>query len=288
MLSKLKHRQECFINFNLFLWYNFFIIKKFNYKKMKYKILTDNKIEKNDEYKKSLIEILTKQNWILSDDHFDFLFIIGGDGSFLSFINNYLDYKINVVFINSGKLGFYSYVDNPNKLRIDEILDSNNFINIDVLNISHNGVVYKCINDFSFYSNYTTSINISINNTLLEKINGNGVLICTPLGSTARNKSLNGPIILPSTNVISICEIEAINNRYYSSLNSAIVLNNTYSIKLETTSYNKWWLLFDGKQYEYDENNSTINVSVCKSKCNVLLKIGDSDWIRKLNYAFIK
>ncbi len=253
---------------------------------MKYSILTNEKNKINQTYKQELIKKLVNHQYV--QKNFEYLFIIGGDGSFLSYINDYIDKKIKVIFINSGKLGFYSYIDKPSKILENEIFDEKNFINLDVLNVKYKNKKYKCINDFSYHSNYTATIKTYFNGHNLQTFNGNGILIATPLGSTARNKSLRGPILLPNTNVLSMIEVEPINNKYYSSLNSPIVFNNDTKIKIECLNYNKWWLLLDGRQYEFKDAKSEIYVEHSKSKCLVLIKINNFDWIRKLNYAFIK
>ncbi len=252
---------------------------------MKYTILTNKKNKINIEFSKKLREILKKHTYVKKN--FEYVFIIGGDGTFLSFAQELLEKDVKIIFINSGKLGFYSYINNPGKLLEEEVFSDKYYINIDVLNVKYNKRTYQCINDFSLYSNYTTYIKTFINNVNLQSFHGNGVLISTPFGSTARNKSLKGAIMLPNTELLSIMEIEPINNRFYSSLISPIIFKNNNKIRIESECFNKWWILLDGRQLEFNEKKTKIDVWHSKSKCKLLIKINDSDWIRKLNYAFI-
>ncbi len=252
---------------------------------MKYTILTNKKNKINIEFSKKLKVILKKHTYVKKG--FDYAFIIGGDGTFLSFAQNLLDKPVKVVFINSGKLGFYSYINDPKKLLEEEVFSDKYYINIDVLNVQYKKKIYQCINDFSLYSNYTAHIKTFINDVNLQSFHGNGVLVATPFGSTARNKSLKGAIMLPNTELLSIMEIEPINNRFYSSLNSPIIFKNNNKIKVESTCFKKWWMLLDGRQLEFSDEKAMIDIWHTKSKCQILIKINDSDWIRKLNYAFI-
>ncbi|MGL4952044.1 MAG: NAD(+)/NADH kinase [Mycoplasma sp.] len=252
---------------------------------MKYSIQTD--LHKNNN--KSIYESLKDKlsNWEEDNVNFEYLFIIGGDGSFLKSVNPLLmNPNIKVVLINSGNLGFYSYTESVDHFELDEVLNDQNYVNLDVLEVSYNGDKYFSINDFSYYSNYTSEIKTYINDVLLQSIHGNGMLVATPFGSTARNKSLGGAIIMPNSKSLSIIEIEAINNRTYKSLNSPVVVNNNSIIKFETSNYRDAFLLFDGRELKVSEDTSIIEIRNTISKLKVLIRTDDHNWINKLNYAF--
>ncbi|MGL4950951.1 MAG: hypothetical protein ACRC4M_03940, partial [Mycoplasma sp.] len=225
---------------------------------MKYCIKTDLTIEKNKLIHNELVSFLS--DWEQVEDGFKYLFIIGGDGSFLKHANQYLmKDDLKVILINSGNLGFYSYTSNVKDIKMEDILDESNYITLDLLETTYKGVQYFSINDFSYYSNFTSEIRTYINNELLQTIHGNGMLVATPFGSTARNKSLGGAIIMPNSNTNSIIEIEAINNRSYKSLNSPIVISNQSTIRFETSNYRDASLLFDGTELKINDSHSVID-----------------------------
>lgn len=254
---------------------------------MKYSIFT-NKQTNSIDFKSRLITILNDNKHINVETNPEYIFIIGGDGTFLSLASKYIKNDIKIVFINSGTLGFYSYIDKPEKLLFEEIFNNNLYTTLDYLQVEYNSKYYNCINDFSIQSNYATRIKEYINDALLQTINSNGILLSTPFGSTGRNKSLHGPILFPETNVLALSEIEAINNKYYASLGSPIVINNNAKIKFEVEQKYNSWLLFDGEQIEIKEKNYNIIVDSYKTKAQFLIKTNDKDYARKLNYAFIK
>lgn len=253
---------------------------------MKYFINSDFSQEKNKAYADQLIKLLPT-DWKRDEKAFDILFIIGGDGAFLKHAQEHvMNPNLKVVFINSGRLGFYSYLKDLNKFKVSEILDDKNYIHLDLIQIKYANNLKLAINDFSFYSNYTSQIDIYINDVLLQSIHGNGVLVTTPTGSTARNKSLGGAIILPNAKVFSLIEIEAINNRFYSSLGSPIVFNHSERIRIETTNYKTATVLYDGNEVPINEKQSVFEIGYLQSKAKFLIRIDDQSWVNKLNYAF--
>ncbi|MGL4947888.1 MAG: NAD(+)/NADH kinase [Mycoplasma sp.] len=252
---------------------------------MKYYIQTDLNLDKNKEIYNDLKDVLKGYEW--DENDFEYLFIIGGDGSFLRYVNKYLvNNEIKVILINSGNLGFYSYISKLEDFKIEDITDESNYVNLDVLEISYRDQIYHAVNDFSFYSNFTSVIDTYINDTLLQTIHGNGMLVATPFGSTARNKSLGGAIIMPNSNALTIIEIEAINNRTYKSLNSPIVISNKSKIQMNTKNYHGAFLLIDGNEIQVSEDTSSITINNITSKVKVLIKTDDCNWIKKLNYSF--
>lgn len=253
---------------------------------MKYDIAFDNTKDINTKYAAELTTMLP-QSWTRNEQSFDILFIIGGDGSFLKYIQNHLmNPDLKVVFINSGRLGFYSYLKDLKNFSIEEVLNPQNYVQLDLIEVNYQGNVRYALNDFSYYSNYTSEIGIFINDVLLQTIHGNGVLVTTPTGSTARNKSLGGAILMPNTNVFSLIEIEAINNRYYSSLGSPIVFHNSERIVLKTMNYKNAFILYDGHEITIDEPQSILEIKHAKSKTKFLIHMDNQNWVNKLNYAF--
>lgn len=252
---------------------------------MKYNIVcSDCQLEINQKYKSQLVNILIEHELVEKD--FEYLFVIGGDGSFLKYAKPYLDKDIRIILINSGHLGFYSYVKNMDEFKLQDIFNDNNYTTLDLLDILHDNKTYVAINDFAYYSNFTSQIDTYLNDVLLQTIHGNGVLVATPLGSTGRNKSLNGALLMPNSNALTIIEVEAINNRYYSSLGNPIVINNKEKIKLKTTNFGDSTLIIDGVPINIMEPSSLFEISYKASTAKVLIRIDLNNWTKKLHDAF--
>ncbi|MBU0764597.1 MAG: NAD kinase [Bacteroidetes bacterium] len=156
----------------------------------------------------------TKESGI--DNDIDFMFSIGGDGTFLETIPYVVKHKTPLVGINSGRLGFLA---NISKEGIAEALDA----------IFHGQYSFEeramvqletpcnlfgednyALNELTIFKKDTTAmitIHTYINNVYLNSYWGDGLIIATPTGSTAYSLSVGGPIVLPDSSNFIISPI---------------------------------------------------------------------------------
>ncbi len=138
----------------------------------------------------------------------DFLFSLGGDGTFLETVNLVRDSGIPVLGVNIGRLGFLSYISQEN---MDESLESVFSGNFDIeermlLKVDVPGVDLEdmdvALNDVRIYKNSGSliTIHVKINDEFLSAYWADGLLLSTPTGSTAYNLSVGGPIVVPESN----------------------------------------------------------------------------------------
>jgi len=138
----------------------------------------------------------------------DFLFSLGGDGTFLETVNLIRDSGIPVLGVNIGRLGFLSYISQEN---MDESLESVFSGNFDIeermlLQVQVPGVdlddMAVALNEVRIYktSGSLITIHVKINNEFLSAYWADGLLLSTPTGSTAYNLSVGGPIVVPESN----------------------------------------------------------------------------------------
>ncbi len=252
---------------------------------MKHKIIVD---KTNQEALNKSAEITKLLEHSKQSNDFEYIFIIGGDGWFLKNTAPYLDNpKARIIFINAGTLGFYSYKQDADNLNIEDLVNEDNYQSISLLRVCQGTACHYAINDFVISSPYAINLSVYINNELLQNLKANGILITTPLGSTARSKSLGGAILMPNLPVMSITEIEPIHNRHYSSLGSPLVISNKDKIKISASNYNQGCsLISDGQVINIEEKDITITVEHATSKAKLLIKTDTKNWIHKLNYAF--
>lgn len=251
---------------------------------MLFNIIFDQENIKARNKARQLLGLLT--NWKLNQEKFDYLFIIGGDGNFLKYSQPFLESNVKIIFINAGTLGFYSYITDMSDFDIQDIMNEDNYKNLDLIHIKSNDYEWKAINDFSVYSNYAINYDIYINDIFLQSVKGNGILVSTPMGSTARNKSLGGPIVLPELHALILTEIEPIHNRHYNSLFNPLVINNNNTIKIIASKYKQYHLIIDGRVIDANNEQEHISIKHIKSKAKFLIKSDSKNWINKINYAF--
>ncbi|MFH0758950.1 MAG: NAD kinase [Bacteroidota bacterium] len=135
----------------------------------------------------------------------DFLFSLGGDGTFLETVNLVKDSGIPVLGVNIGRLGFLSYISQEN---LEESLESVFSGRFDIeermlLEVETSGEVLKgphrALNEVRIYKNSGSliTIHVRVNDEFLSAYWADGLLLSTPTGSTAYNLSVGGPIVVP-------------------------------------------------------------------------------------------
>jgi len=137
----------------------------------------------------------------------DFLFSLGGDGTFLETVNLVRDSGIPVLGVNIGRLGFLSYISQENMAESLESVLSGNYdieermlLKVEVPGIHMEGLDVA-LNEVRIYksSGSLITIHVKVNNEFLSAYWADGLLLSTPTGSTAYNLSVGGPIVVPES-----------------------------------------------------------------------------------------
>ncbi len=167
-----------------------------------------------------LNEILTDKIDLAGIKHCQYLIVIGGDGTILSTVRQLNGFKIPIIGVNVGKLGFLARFS-----RDDLVCDFENMVRH-----CHNSVsdhkLLRCdlisdgkVKESSLVVNEVAvvagppfrmlDITISIGNEHLSNCSGDGMIISTPTGSTAYNLSAGGPILESNLDCIAITPLAA-------------------------------------------------------------------------------
>lgn len=146
--------------------------------------------------------------------NFDYVISIGGDGTFLQAVHSFKEKDPIFMGINMGHLGFLTQIPLKEKehffKQILNKLYNERFYNLLNIKSSVGDFHDECLNDVVIGRNGFARIielEIYIDESLLYKFSGDGVLISTPIGSTAYNLSLGGPIVHPKSKTIVITPI---------------------------------------------------------------------------------
>ncbi|MDD4109007.1 MAG: NAD kinase [Prolixibacteraceae bacterium] len=138
----------------------------------------------------------------------NFIFSVGGDGTFLHSVVNIRNFEIPVVGVNSGRLGFLADISKDHITNALENILNNKYSIIErsMLEVEFCG---KDKIDFNLTLNEvavlktdsSSMINIQAwcNDELLNNYWADGLIIATPTGSTAYSLSVGGPIITPES-----------------------------------------------------------------------------------------
>lgn len=220
---------------------------------------------------------------------------IGGDGSFLGALHTYDFADIPIVGINTGHLGFFAEI-NPDE--IDDFL--NKYINKDFSIDEKNPIEAvictrtNCINAMGMNEivikgdkSRTVHLDISVDDQLIQRFSGDGILVSTSTGSTAYNYSIGGSIVDPRLNVIQVAPLAPINTNAYRSFTSSVILPSYATIKVnpEYRFEDAIVIVTDGVEHRY---NSITEISLQLSELNVrMLKLKGSEFWSKVIEKFL-
>lgn len=267
-------------------------MKKIN----KVKLFINNNLKSRkaaEEIKKELIN----NKFQLVEEDFDLGIAVGGDGSFLRMVtNSNFNSECYYVGINAGTLGFAQDISLEEIKPFIKSLSKEN-INYDKIGIGEVEVIFKnkTVNKFNIVNEIvirneelnTLHANVFVDESLLEKYVGDGLLIATSFGSTAYNLSFGGSIVFNTFDTLQLTPIAPLNNKSYRNLINSVIIPSNKIITIEpNTNDNNLLITVDGKNTFLNEvekikiviNNKTINI----------IRKKDYDFIKKVNEKFIK
>ncbi len=140
--------------------------------------------------------------------HSDLVIVVGGDGSFLNAARAVVPYKIPMLGINRGRLGFLADIlPQDMEKDITEILSGHymeehrSLLQVHVKrdnNIIAEGIALNDIVLFSGNVARMIEFEVIINDQLMLRQRSDGLITATPTGSTAYALSGGGPILYPT------------------------------------------------------------------------------------------
>lgn len=178
-----------------------------------------------DEYNKKALEWKEKiKDWIsekyqdvlFTETNPDIVFVLGGDGTILNAVTKYIGQDVLIAGLNLGHVGFLaSCRKEENFLESLEKIFNGKYQVVEKMNMEASvfrkeEVVYatKVLNDLSIESILgVVSLDVYVEGFHLQKIRGSGLLVSTSTGSTARNMSSHGPIVMPNIKCMILTEM---------------------------------------------------------------------------------
>ena len=236
----------------------------------------------------SLEERLIGLGFIRDDNNPEYVFSLGGDGTMLDAVHKYMHIDdVKFIGINYGKLGFYTdFVKDD--LDIADIVNNQNYKTEEfrLLELDVNGNKHYALNEILVINpTRTQNIKILVDDVELETFRGTGLVLSTPSGSTAYNKSLGGAILAPSIDGYQLTEMASINNRLYKTLSSSLVLASKNVVKLEFWKNDGLQIQVDGEII--DDNYQNVQVKLANKTIKLITK-KDTLFLERVKKSFLE
>ena len=250
--------------------------------------------DKNEEIASLIKKEALNNGFVVDNENPDIVFSIGGDGTFLRAVHNYLNKldKILFVGINSGTLGFY-YDYNKDEISLlmkdikenKYVIKEHTLLKADVTYQKEKETIYG-LNEIRIENPFHTLIaDVLINNEQLETFRGNGLVVSSPLGSSAYNKSLGGALIDHDIDAMELTEIAAIENNSYRSLGSSFVISKDKTITFKGT-FNHIVIGYDHLNKQKEEQLENISISYSDKKARII-RSQKYSYINKIRKSFV-
>ena len=197
----------------------------------------------------------------------DLIICLGGDGTMLSAIRLLIRLRIPFCGINAGRLGFltdsfYTTIEAYMKALRQSPPRREKRIAIQATIVREGKKIksHLAINDIIFRNYNTfkmTELELKVQGESINQERGDGIIICTPTGSTAYSMSSGGPIISPDTNCICITPIAP---HYLSHRPLVLTAGATIAVSVGQRSRGAVQLSNDGREYSHLQAGDMVTV----------------------------
>lgn len=259
---------------------------------MKLAIFANQKCE-NIDLQSQLLDLSRENGFEIDENEPEVVVFVGGDGTFLRAVHQYIDRldKVKFIGVNCGSLGFFASLDKEECFDIFKHLQGNELVEekhalleADIQFEDDKKHIYA-VNEIRIENPFHTLIcDVVINNEYLETFRGNGLNIASEIGSSAYNKSLGGSLIADDLNAIELTEIASIQNNAYHTLASPLILSHKSKILLKGELAKS----LVGYDHLVIDNNKLLSILIGKStKQFTILRKKTHSYIKSIKRSFI-
>ncbi|MCI2253911.1 NAD kinase [Domibacillus sp. PGB-M46] len=188
-----------------------------------------------------LITLAEEQGFVVVDDYKEANIIVGvgGDGAFLQAVrkSGFRDDCLYVGVTDEVEASLYCDFHIHDTEKMIEAIQTAGVevrrypvIDVHIDGESH----FKCLNELSVRSSIikTLVMDVHIDDLHFETFRGDGIVVSTPTGSTAYNRSLNGAVVDPRIPCMQVNEMASLNNNQFRTLGSSFILHSDRKLTL--------------------------------------------------------
>ena len=213
---------------------------------------------------------------------YDLMISLGGDGTFLKAVSYIRDSRVPILGINTGRLGFLS---NLSKLQIAQTLQRFNdgqyeFQKRSLLRVHTENDLFAdenfALNELTLQKKDTSSmikVHAHIGDKFLNTYWADGLIVATPIGSTAYNLSCGGPIITPG------CQVHILTPIAPHNLNvRPVVVPDHMPISLQVEGRDRTYLLSLDGHSQHIKQGEKVTITKAEFMINVV-KFEDNNFL---------
>jgi NAD+ kinase len=179
----------------------------------------------------------------------ELVIVLGGDGTFLAAVKQVLKEEIPLLGINFGRLGFLSELADLEMKEIAYKIKNQEYkiekrSTLEAFIPDLNLRLYA-LNEISLNRSHHHNLlftNLFIGDTLIQSFRSDGIIVCTPTGSTAYALSAGGAVMDPNIKALQIVPIAA-----HSLASRAQVIADDQTIILKNADNFSYFLHADGQ-----------------------------------------
>ncbi|WP_066063477.1 NAD kinase [Neobacillus soli] len=220
---------------------------------------------------------------------------IGDDGTFLQAVRQ-TGFRNDCLYVGisiNNSLSMYCDFQIDDLSKMIEAISTNEHIEVrryPTIEVSVDGQgTFTCLNEFSIRSAIikTLVIDVFVDQLHLETFRGDGLIVATPTGSTAYNKSVNGSIVDPLLSCMQVSEVASVNTNQYRTLGASIILGSerTLTLKVISEGNDHPTMGMDNEALSI-RHVDKINIKISERKLKTL-KLKDNSFWEKVKRTFL-
>ena len=251
---------------------------------MKYAIVSKLD-DKSHQISQVIRERLQKENWIEDKEQAELIICVGGDGTLLYGVHQFLKRinELKFIAIHTGTLGFFTdYTEDELDAFLEDILHKEPTIyTSELLKIQLDNVrkPLYALNELRIENIIKSqNVDVYINHEFFESCRGSGICLSTQAGSTAYNRGLGGAVIDSGLSVMQLAEITPIQHAKHRSLRSPYILKDDSFVTLKSDTFDTAVLCYDHLNLSLEE---TTKIECCMSDKHV-------SFARYREYSYLK
>ncbi|WP_031488904.1 NAD(+)/NADH kinase [Ureaplasma canigenitalium] len=224
--------------------------------------------------------------FIYDEEEFEYLFVLGGDGTILFNLDRYKETDIKIIGINYGRLGFYSFFDSIDDLDINLILEPSSYKHLDVLEVKVDNETYFSFNEIYVENHTVFQHHLYLDNEFFFSSHSSSYYVSTVTGSTGKNLSIGGPMLFNVENLFIFKNVFSVNNNVYRTFDQPIVFDKKNSLIIKNDD-NLANIVIDGRLVLKNKKISTIKIELSKSKIFLMFNLKKQKLINKITRSYL-